>query len=631
MKHTIFKKYSGIIALLLIGLMLSFSLTACSGDEDKEGESETESSAPQNEVEVTFFDGSDYTGSLVYPALDTGDEFVAARRTLTSALRQKLGSAPTTKKDSVDSADEARIEILLGKTDRPESAIPSGIGKNDGWYFVGVVDNKLVINAANPHFLAQAVQVFIDEYLVPTADGKLSLGSSKSTFYQSEDFCDDNWHLYSLPYYKGNEGLRFSSVAYNGGSLITAASTSEDTKQVLVSRTNADEFNAYINRLKDFGYVLHSERSIENNKYVTLRNSDSQIYAYFTAGRKTATIILEPLGITPEDFSYTVNADTNKGAEFYLYGLEMHPGGTVSAETDVYPNNGMLLVIKLADDSVIIVDGGNSSQMTGISGATVAPMVKFDEFLHEITNTPADQKVRIACWFLTHAHSDHYDAFYSFITQYSSGYTLERVCANIPDLSTVMTTSSSSIRNIGSVIRTQYPDCKEIKLHTGQSIQLADATLQVLYTHEDSVNSITGKLALDDENDSCTVIRVTAGEMSAMITGDMSKKTEEVIMGAFTKDTLSVDILQVAHHGFNNVDSLYSTVHAPIAIIPQSEGYMHYNKPGASAASTNKAKREILKALSEYATIYYSGEFEKTVGFAVRNGEVTVIYGTDLS
>ena len=164
-----------------------------------------------------------------------------------------------------------------------------------------------------------------------------------------------------------------------------------------------------------------------------------------------------------------------------------------------------------------------------------------------------------------------------------------------------------------------------------QSIQLADVTLDVLYTHEDSVNSITGKPALDDENDSCTVIRVTAGEMSALITGDMSKKTEEIIMGAFTKDTLSVDILQVAHHGFNNVDSLYSTVHAPIAIIPQSEGYMHYNKPGASAASTNKAKREILTALSKYATIYYSGAFEKTVGFAVRNGEVTVIYGTDLS
>ena len=170
-----------------------------------------------------------------------------------------------------------------------------------------------------------------------------------------------------------------------------------------------------------------------------------------------------------------------------------------------------------------------------------------------------------------------------------------------------------------------------IKLHTGQSIQLADSTLQVLYTHEDTINTMTGKPAFADENDTSTVIRLTAGEMSVMITGDMDTKAEDVIMGSFTSETLSVDIMQVAHHGFNNLPEFYAAAHAPIAVIPQSEGYMHYEKPDQSADSTNKEKQEILNALGEYATIYFSGKYENTVGFAIRDGEVALIYGPSAS
>ena len=422
MKHTGYKKHLALIALLLIGVMLFSTLAACTDSEGGAGESETEGSAPQSETKVTFFDGSTFAGNVVYPSLDADEEFSAVRRTLTGALRQKLGGvSPSTQKDTSAKPDSARIEILLGNTDRPESAVPAGVGKNDGWYFVGVIGNKLVINAANTHLLSQAVQVFINEYLVPTADGKLILGSEKSSFYKIEDFCDENWHLYTIPYYKGNENIRISPSAYNGGGLITTPGTTSasGTKQATVARTNANEFGAYIDRLTEFGYSVISETTIESNRYVTLRDNENQIYAYFTPGRRTATIILEPLGVTTQEFSYTVTPTANEGAEIYLYGLEMHPGGTVSAETDVYPNNGMLLVVKLADDSVIIVDGGNSSQMSGHSGATVAPMSKFDEFLHEITGTPDGEKVRIACWFLTHAHNDHYGAFFTFLSNYS--------------------------------------------------------------------------------------------------------------------------------------------------------------------------------------------------------------------
>ena len=111
-----------------------------------------------------------------------------------------------------------------------------------------------------------------------------------------------------------------------------------------------------------------------------------------------------------------------------------------------------------------------------------------------------------------------------------------------------------------------------------------------------------------------------------LVTGDMHKKAEEVILKAFSAETLGVDILQVAHHGFNNVASLYRAVLAPIAIIPQSEWYMSYEKPGEDAEYTNKSKKEIMETLSEYADIYFAGDSSKTVGFSIRDGRISVIY-----
>ena len=616
------------VTLLVALLLLVLSLAACTGGkgggEDStadSGNTPTDSGNTPTEAQVTLFDGSKYSGNVVYPDL-IDEELADARRMLTGAMRKAFGASPTTQSESVSAPDGEKFEILLGRTNRPESDLPEDVWLNDAWYFIGVVNNKLVINGANGYMIEQAVRLFIEKHLEGVTDKKLTVDSSINTLYRVGDFCHENWKLYTLPYYKGGESLRMAPVAYNAGSLLTAASDAVNSKQAVVSRTSPEEFEAYIKRLVDFGFEKCSENTIESNRYVTLRKDNEQVYAYYTAGKKSVNIILEPVGVSPEEFSYTVNAEKNNGAQFYLYGLEMHQGATELDEATAYPNNGMLLVIKLADNGIILMDGGNASQISGENGA------RLDGFLHDITGTPDGEKVRIACWFLTHGHADHYGGFIEFINAYSEKYTLERICANLPDYNDILSSSASALRSLGGTVRTLYPDCKEIKLHTGQSIQLADVTLQTLYTHEDSVNLSTGKAVLDDVNDSSTVLRVSAGEMSMIVTGDMNMRAQEMIMNAFSKETLSASILQVSHHGFNNVSSLYDAVKAPIAIIPQSEGYMHYDKPDASAANVNRSKKLILASLGKYADIYYSGSFSNTVGFAVRDGEVVVIYGS---
>jgi len=617
------KKFLKSVSLLVALLLLVLSLAACTGGKDGgEDSADSSGSTPTDTAaQVTLFDGSKYCGNVVYPDL-IDEELADARRVLTGAMRKAFGASAATQSESVSDPDGEKFEILLGKTNRPESAIPQGVLANDGWYFIGVVNNKLVINGANGYMIEQAVRLFIEKHLEGITDKKLTVDSGINTLYRVEDFCHEAWKLYTLPYYKGGDSLRTAPIAYNAGSLLTAASDAVNSKQAVVSRTSPEEFEAYVQRLVDFGFEKRSENTIESNRYVTLQKDNEQVYAYYTADRRSVNVILEPVGVSPEEFSYTVNAEQNNGAQFYMYGLEMHQGDAEVDGAAAYPNNGMLLVIKLADNGIILVDGGNASQISGENGA------RLDGFLRDITGTPEGEKVRIACWFLTHGHSDHYGGFAEFINNYSSKYTLERICANLPDYDDVLPSSASALKSIGGTVRSLYPDCKEIKLHTGQSVQLADVMLQVLYTHEDSVNLSTGKAVLEDVNDSSTVLRVSAGEMSMIVTGDMNMRAQEMIMNAFSEKTLSASILQVSHHGFNNVSSLYNAVKAPIAIIPQSEGYMSYNKPDASAAATNRAKREILTALRRYATIYYSGSFSNTVGFAVRNGEVTVIYGS---
>ena len=91
-------------------------------------------------------------------------------------------------------------------------------------------------------------------------------------------------------------------------------------------------------------------------------------------------------------------------------------------------------------------------------------------------------------------------------------------------------------------------------------------------------------------------------------------------------------MMQVSHHGFNDLQRLSPLVRAKIALIPQAYGWFVYASGSSDGTDywtywSARMKKVIddLKAYSDPNMIFFSGNESMTVGLSCRQGEVTVI------
>jgi hypothetical protein len=90
---------------------------------------------------------------------------------------------------------------------------------------------------------------------------------------------------------------------------------------------------------------------------------------------------------------------------------------------------------------------------------------------------------------------------------------------------------------------------------------------------------------LRDYNCTSTVMRIRFDKKSVMLLGDISQAAEQIIVKSFDSKVLASDVVQVAHHCFNYLDTLYAWIHAPAAMLPNSWGGAHQpeNEPKLQA------------------------------------------------
>ena len=86
----------------------------------------------------------------------------------------------------------------------------------------------------------------------------------------------------------------------------------------------------------------------------------------------------------------------------------------------------MLYVLRLRDNSVIIIDGGEIEQ------ATEEACDEFMRRLEDLTNTEKGGKIRVAAWICTHNHDDHMDVFTKLLKREKDILCVERVMFNFP-------------------------------------------------------------------------------------------------------------------------------------------------------------------------------------------------------
>ena len=591
------EKKIGKITLLAILLLLCLNiatLTSCG-----------------NSKELVLFEEEAYNYTLVYGS-DRADWENSAIVEIYESLTKECGIEPELLADTeLEDSGETK-QILVGSTNRPESALPE-LDADDCYWCVKIDGDTIIVNGSNEYMLGLAVDHFMENWADGDVEGQVVLASDVTKEVTKVDYYREGWLLKTIPAYPGDNDL--ATVLYNDGSFVKKYGNMNSSNSMMqsVTSTTAEDVSKYVAALKTNKYAEESHTTIENNEFYRFTKDDQRVYVNYYGNEGRALVVLdEQKGVSTAEASYTYEPKAGERAEIYMFGLKMDPNGVnISTNTSGFVNNGENIIIKCADNSIILIDGGDDEQMSA------ADQERFFNLLHKITGTSENEKITISAWCISHLHSDHVSGLKAILAANADKVNIERVICNMPDPTTVYQENDLLFSETAGAILGNFPNCQDIKVHTGDVIQLADVTLTVVFTHEDLTDS-KGTFTSTDFNDTSTVYKVeTASGMTMLLGGDMNVKAEAVMCTNFTTATLKSDILQQPHHNFNDNTTIYEYANAQIMLFTQSLGGL--------TRDDGMTKRSTLA--KQWCDEWYCGGTE-TVGFAYENGKAKLIYQT---
>ena len=339
------------------------------------------------------------------------------------------------------------------------------------------------------------------------------------------------------------------------GTIPSYVDTGDSCRMVNYGITSKTNYNAYCAELAASGFTLYAENQIDGNIYRTYTNSAYVVTTLFTEYNNTAKAFIEPLGKTSlpnkaEENTYTpIN-----GCETTITQLgQYHP--------DDYDEtyNGMCYIIRLADGSFIIVDGGVNTAKE-----------KYEDRIYNVLKkqAPDPNNIVVAAWIFSHAHGDHVGIFENFCKSYSSEVSVERFIYNIPGDEQGTAPYSNKVRNY---VDTYYPNALKTKAHPGQVFYIRNAVIEMLYTLD-----VFEKLLSDFNNSSLVFTLETEGK-KMMFLGDYAEMGD-TLLSLYSAETLKSDIVQVAHHGIlGTSNELYTKIAPTYAFWPGLRIYERNN------------------------------------------------------
>lgn len=230
---------------------------------------------------------------------------------------------------------------------------------------------------------------------------------------------------------------------------------------------------------------------------------------------------------------------------------------------------GMCYIFQCSDYSFFVIDSAHDYSVNDDR--------RIYEFMRE--RTPEGQKVRVAGWFISHGHIDHFGKFLD-ILRYNTEIEIEGLYFNFapndhPSSPEWMYSDINHVNIFYSELE-KHPEIPVFRLHTGEQFYIGNLCIDVLCTHEDVYPA-----GLENYNDSSTVITVTVGENKICFPGDAGAEESAIVERRYPA-FLNCDIMQIAHHGhFGTTPSFYrqakaKTVLFPVTRIKYDEDYPRY-------------------------------------------------------
>ena len=391
----------------------------------------------------------------------------------------------------------------------------------------------------------------------------------------------------SVPSYSG--GTSSGWMTYDCGANLALSNTGKDSKMMIVKSTSATQFNTYVTTLKNKGYTVLSSSTIaaqsgSNIHYKLLASDRSHVvYTYFTAAYSETRIIVDTNKDTFRAYSYTSAGPGSGNGRTEVYAIPVSASEDGFLHSSAYGaqnrnNAGAMLVIKMSDNSLFVVDGGSYMQMSDRDCERVYAL------LRKITGLPEGQKIYVNTWFLSHCHDDHISGFPRLLQKYHSRFEVQNVMYNFGDV-------GASADNM-LIMAQLFPNAKYYKPHTGENFSISGVQFEVLYTLEDlyTPNS-SNKLVLDnanckkksnEENNDSVVLRVSFDGKTMILSGDVYDG-DAIIMAMYPASYLHADVLQIPHHGFDSHATYVKTIAPTVSFIHQQETAMKNRKSNYNA------------------------------------------------
>lgn len=506
----------------------------------------------QLQLSVIFsqlLDTEDKDGNISDNTQDRVDYVVTYFLELNKQFMKDFSQHQIAFEDDKSAADSDKYEILLGRTNRPETNVfLSTLKVNE--YGYGVVGNKIVVAGWSDKTIGMAVDLFmadLEKYVVDS-DG---LKNFVMTENDKTVGVYDTWNV-DLP-------------LYTAGKLDGAAQLLNNNYQAYYIETNPEEFQAYCDSLAALGYRLHQKNQIGDNLYATYYDAKYMLHTYYVAYNNTVRVIVEKMDkvILPqnEDKGWKKITETT----FTMMGLD-----------DAAGNFGNCFIITLEDGSFILHDGG------GDKGTFAgADRDELWSLLNRL-NVREDGKIVIAAWIISHQHWDHFKNGYDMIKMYyKKGITVEKIIYNVPAETTRFNSYNPGNYyengNINDL--TLWMGTKQVIMHTGQTIQIRNLKLEVMYTVDDVYPDSIVKF-----NNSSFVHRFDVGEgankQRMIIVGDIEEVASMRLVQMYG-DELKCDIMQVAHHGYGGSVELYARFKPDIVLWPKDKNAVNNQLSGS--------------------------------------------------
>lgn len=289
---------------------------------------------------------------------------------------------------------------------------------------------------------------------------------------------------------------------------------------------------------------------------------------------------------------------------------------------DIYDCSNLCIIIRIADGSFIVIDGGVASD--GVAERIYETLVK---------QAPDPDNIVISAWFITHADWDHAAGYLSFVRKYkgAKNINLKQFVANYPDPS-LLTGNDIGLESRQNATKTEAHflgnDVKFLKPHTGNVLYYADVKINVLYTQEDYLFRGT---KFGNYNASSLVLQMITSDGTKVLIGgdhpvDGIYEGYEWCDGAIYRwygNFIESDVCTTFHHGYgggaDEKGVVYTKIKPRIVLWTVTESRIEKDD------LTNRTRNKYFTKPSEGVDVkyYVAGDNVQVLSFADGRANVT--------